>query len=381
MFFALESRAVFVSDAREQFNFATYRALRTAGLTAATLCIAPFVVWHALSKGDWWVALIIAGACADKIALHLADIDWGVYQKRERLDLMAWSNAIRGGAMLAAFAALIPLGLWLRDGPGLPRATTAAIWLYVAAWVLIWRLYDRPRAEIGEQTATATDWSQVWRLARQAFPLGLVALIVTLCDSAPRWIIDAQDDPATPAHEGATALGYFGALEMITRVGTLVIVQVGTAAGHRLATLYQSDLPAFIRLARRLAGLAVGLGAAMFLTFLLVGEWFLGLVYGPEYAAYFDQFVILVGGHSMVLLASILGFMTTFMRLFWLQVPVQLAVLAVTVATAWILVPADPVGGGAWSVVARSGAQTVLYLGCVIVGVWLRRRALAADMG
>ncbi|MCA9245270.1 MAG: hypothetical protein KDA32_15040, partial [Phycisphaerales bacterium] len=304
LFFALESRAVYVSDARGAFPFATYRALRTSGLFAATLCIIPFVLWHAVNNGDWWVGLIIAGACADKIALHLADIDWGVYQKRERLDLMAWSNAIRGAAMLAAFLAVIPLAYWMGASQGLKPAVAIAVWVYVIAWIAIWQFYDRPRAEMGEMRSSApTRAADVWRLAVQAFPLGVVALIVTLCDSAPRWIIEAQDDPATPVDEGAAALGYFGSMEIITRIGTLVIVQVGTAAGHRLSTLYQSDIAAFSRLAWRLAGLAIALGGATFLAFALIGKWFLNLVYGPDFAAFSDQFIVLAAGHSMVLLA------------------------------------------------------------------------------
>jgi len=52
----------------------------------------------------------------------------------------------------------------------------------------------------------------------------------------------------------------------------------------------------------------------------------------------------------------------------------QLAVLATTAVAALALIPADPVSGAAWTYLARSVCQCVLYGIAVTIALWQRRR-------
>ena len=101
---ALELRSVFVADARESVRLGPFLALRTLGMWVAfgvlLLCTVPYLA----GGGGIALWIVLAGGCVAKVLLHQADIYWGVYQKAERLDLLAWANALRGIVMFVAFA-------------------------------------------------------------------------------------------------------------------------------------------------------------------------------------------------------------------------------------------------------------------------------------
>jgi len=371
LFFALELRAAYVADTRNQFTFGTYRALRNSGMSAATICLALGIFLRARTADDMTLVLLMAGVCGLRLILHWAEIYWGVFQRRERLDRLARSNVMRGAALLGAFAVLVPaFAIAVRRGVLPPERLTTGPALAAlagfAAWWSIGHFVDRRNALSGNGLDLSWNWPQVGRLAAQAFPLGLVVLIIALCDAIPRAMIAAQD-------AGAAKLGYFGALHVITIIAGFLIIQVGTAAGNRLATYYRDDLRAFVRLALRMTGVAFVIGAAMVAACLLFGEWFLRTLYNEDYAAHYPEFTILVYAQAIVLLAGVFGFVTTQMRQFWIQVPTQLAVLACTVVAAAWLIPQDPIRGAALTALVRGIAQTVLYFACVLFGV--RRRS------
>ena len=370
LFCGLELRAAFVADAAGEFPFGAYRALRAAGMALAGLLLLATVLWVTRSEASITLIWMMLAICAGRITLHLAEVYWGVYQRRERLDLMAWSNAIRGLAMLAPFAILLPLFAGRADA-GEPdpqrrmQVAACAVSIYVLAWAATWWFFDR-RHVVGHADADPSwSWPDLLRLAKQTLPLGLVFLLINLGETVTQWFIKRA-----AGDEGWTELGYFGAMRVLTLGAMFLIVQVSTAAGNRLANYYQKDLPAFVRLAAKLTGVAVAVGAGVLGGAWLFGEWFLRVVYTPEHARHYPEFMILVLAQTIVLLAAVFGSVTTHMRQFWIQVPVQLAVLAATAIAATLLIqPEAPVRGGAWTMMVRSITQAVLYFGCVLIGI------------
>jgi O-antigen/teichoic acid export membrane protein len=380
LFFGLELRSAFVADARGEFTFGTYRALRGLGMSLAAIVLLVIVLWQTRADANLPLIWMMLAICAGKIVFALAEVYWGVYQRRERLGLLAWSNALRGVTMLLPFVLLFrwlpALGVYELEpeqSGQLMRLAALAISLYVLAWVAIWQLYDRRLVVAPGDVDPRWKWPAVWKLAKQTFPLGLVFLLINLCDTVTQSLIKraAGDD-------GWTELGYFGSMRFVTLVAMFLIVQVNIAAGNRLAAAYQHDLRVFVRLAARIAAAALALGAAFLGVAWFHGEWFLRVVYTPAHARYYTEFLILVASQAIVLLAAVFGAVTTYMRQFWIQVPVHLSVLAITTVTAVLLVqPENPVRGGALTELVRSSAQAVLYLGCVLIGVHWRNRIRA----
>ena len=366
LFLALELRAAYVADARRQFTFGAYRALRSAGMATAALLVLATVLWQRRGEPLAALTLLMVGVGFCRAAFMQGEIYWGVFQRRERLDWIAWSSIWRGLALVAPPAVLLPLS---EKGAAFDpqQAALVAVLVQLVAWLSLTHFYDRRLA----LTTPALDlrWSaaDLWKLALHAAPLGLVMLIITLCESVPRWVIAATSDDDALAN-----VGYFGALRVVTLAAGMIVVQTGTAAGNRLVAYYQRDLRAFVRLTCVLTAVAGALGAAIVALALLGGEWFLRVVYTADYARYADEFTLLVVAQAALLLASVFGFVVTHMREFWIQVPLQLAVLAATTVAALLLIPDDPIRGGAQAALIRAGVQTALYLACVVFAV--RRR-------
>ena len=377
LFLSFELRGAFVADAGGEFSFGTYRTLRYAGMAVATVVLTILVAWIGWFEQNAGLAALMLAICAGRVLFHLGDIYWGVFQRRERLDLMAWSNILRGVTLLAPVA----IALLVVIRPGGHSASTviwivaAAIWVQVVLWAGIWWLLDRRLVLVRPQVDLSWTWDAVRRLARQTFPLGLVYLLINLCETVTQWLVkqSAGDD-------GWSVVGFFGAMRLVTIGATFIIVQISTAAGNRLAHYYQNDLPRFSRLAWKLTGIALGLGFAIIAASELFGRWLLAALYTPAYAEYHDEFMILVSAQALVLLSAVFGFVTTHMRLFWIQVPVHVTVLAATTAAGLLFIGTEnPIRGGAWTMLIRSITQFVLYSGCVLVGIYWRDRLLERD--
>lgn len=368
LFLALELRAVYVSDTAETFSYGVYRVLRTLGMAIAAIAILTISgLCGDAHAAPWLLWMGIAVALA-RVVTQLGELEWGVFQRIERLDLMAWSSVLRGAALLA------PLGIAFSISGGdsaeqMARAIALASFVTIGVWLAIWWLFDRRQARARRSLNMSWTWAEVGRLALHAAPLGLVVLIITLCDAAPRWVIAASGVAG-----GLDALGYFSALRVITLVAGMIVIQVGTASGHRLASYYRDDRRAFARLALKNVGVSLAIGAALVTLTMLFGKAFLEALYPDDYARYAGEFLILVIAQAVILIASSFGFIVTQMRQFWIQVPAQLAVLAVTTLSAWLLIPHDPVAGGAWTALARSVTHALVYGLCVWLGL---RRTIA----
>jgi O-antigen/teichoic acid export membrane protein len=310
---------------------------------------------------------LLAGAFALRAALQAAELDWGVYQRAERLDWLGTSNALRGVVMLAAFGAFAWFGT-VRGWSGAALAA-AAVWTSAAAWIGVALTFDRPRVRQTIRDDQPASRSSVRQALRDALPLTLVALLISLCESIPRLVV--RGDP-----DGLRALGYFGAISYLPMIAHFVILQIGLAASRRLAVSYASDASAFWRLAGRLTIIALGLGASLFIVALLAGRPLLKAFYTDEYAAHFAAFLTLVAAQCVLLLASIWGYVLTQARRFWTQVPAHVAITVMTAAAAGLLIPGNAVAGASQTMLVRSGLHAAIY--GVVLWMVLRRQASAA---
>ncbi len=366
LFCGLELRGALVADAVGQFPVGAYLSLRRRMLVPATILLSSVLVGFALTGTATGALLLLGGVFAMRLLWSWSEVGWGTFQRRERLDLLAATMILRGGVTLLPFTVLLPLathGVLANLSP--QTATGFAAVLAAVGVAVVWALFDRPRVYDATRWDLGHRRGQLSALLWQTLPLGIVALVINLCDSVPRLVLEGQPD-------GTQQLGYFGALAHITLAGNLFITQVATAAANRLARSYQTDLPAFWRLGGRLIILALAIGAAFTTLAFLCGHWILRVLYTPDYAAYTIEFQIVVIAQSITLLTNVLGIAATHMRLFRIQVPAQMLTLAATTIAAVILIPRDPIRGAAWTLLARAGVQLVGYVGCVTWGLATR---------
>ncbi|MBN2448107.1 MAG: hypothetical protein JXO22_15360 [Phycisphaerae bacterium] len=377
-FMMLQLRGAYVADPMRDFTFGVYHRLRQVGMLASAAVLLGLLVWRATSDPALIFTLMFAAVCLGKIVWGLGEIHWGVFQERERLDLLAWTHVLRGLAMLIPFAILLPLYHHLiaagsMSPARLPEATVVAIFVTAAGWIVIAQLFDQPRASAIGQLDNSWDWPAVGRLARQTAPLGVVVLMIAICEQLPQMVIDGLGPDAKDQ------LGYFSAMVNFVLPINMLIIALGLASANRIATYYLDDRRAFVTLTLKLLGLTIATGGAALVAVVLFGEPLLRIVYTPEYTTFQSEFVIVMAGGALLLLASLLGIIVTSIRQYWIQVPIQIAVLAMTAAVAWLAIPDDPVGGGAWTFLARGALQAGLYALVLVVEIVRPRRATQTE--
>lgn len=389
LLFGFELRGALVADAGGQFTVGTYRRLRQILLLPVGLILGAVALWHITGRDTRAsFVLILAGVFAARMAWSLAEVDWGVFQRLERLDWLAGSMTLRGFSLLLPLAILLPVGrAWIAreqlPADRLADAAALGVLIHFMGMLAVSFLFDRPRAADPRRWDLTTNRRALWSLALQTLPLGLVAVSVNLSDTFPRWLFApelATRFGLDAARDGKAQLGYFGSMAYITMAGNLIIIQASTAAANRLALYYQRDFTRFLRLGVALCLAALAVGGASLLVVWFAGEWILRLLYTPDHARFTTEFQLIVLAHSLTLLTNVFGATTTQMRLFWLQVPVQIVTLVVSIAAAVVLIPGPtPVRGAAYTALVRAAVQFVLYLACVTFGVVRRPQILGSS--
>ncbi len=365
-FLMLQLRGAYVADAERAVPFRAYFTLRWLAMLLALVAIVGLCGWHVLSgdaPGDGialaTLSLMLLGVGVAKILSALGEVCWGVFQRFERLDLFAWSQALRGVAMAAPFAVLL---LWpgLGDLSDASRATAAVI-AYALLWGAVAWWYDRPRALALVGAEQAYRRSDLWALTLRTAPLGLVILIITICDSLPRLVIGESDAA------GLEQLGYFAAMSNVVLPINLLVIAIGQAAANRAARHFASDRGQFVRLSLKLLGVVGLIGLLLVIGVALFGERLLHTLFPPEYADYPEAFLVIAAGGALLLLGSLLGVIVTAAGHFWVQTWLQIAILLATGVAAWLLIPGDAVNGGAWTYFVRGATQFALYAGTFAV--------------
>jgi O-antigen/teichoic acid export membrane protein len=326
MFSHLNLRSVLATDVDRRHSFGDYLAVRLA-TTAMGLAAMAAV---ALAAGRGWesVAVILALGVALS-AENVSDVYYGLLQRRERMDQIAYSTTARGILSVAGLGAV----LW---------TTGSLVWASVAlAGVRIGLLlaYDMPVASVDE-SMERTSVSVEAGILRTSLPLGAVLMLIALTSSLPRYAIERT--------LGAGALGAFAAVASLMGVGSTAVNALGQAATPRLARYWSArDRAAFRRLAWQLAGMALLVGAAGVAAAATVGPWFLGRIYRPAYAAYSGLLVWVMAAGVGSYTASALGYAITSARRFAPQAPLHAAVAVSAGISSWLLVPRWGLSGAA----------------------------------
>jgi O-antigen/teichoic acid export membrane protein len=210
-------RGILATDAREQFRFTDYVAVRLLAMLASLLAVG---VLAPRDSGDAFATVAFIGLA--KSFEGLSDVYYGQHQRLDRMDRVAWSLAIRGSAALLG----IVVGLKIAGTASAAAAGMALAWF---AALLLYDIGPTALRAFARDAGAALRWSNASRilaLTRLSFPLGLVLMLVSLQSNIPRYFLEAFG--------GSKALGAFAALSSFVSVG---IVMVGALlVASRMAT-------------------------------------------------------------------------------------------------------------------------------------------------
>jgi O-antigen/teichoic acid export membrane protein len=343
MFTNLQLRAVQATDARSEFEFADYFALR---VLASLLGLVTVAVVSGFLHDDLATRMVVLLVGASKAVESLSDVVAGKLQKHERLDQASISLIIRGAISLVVFA--------------LTFLYTHSLVMTVAAMVLAWGgvfvLYDVGRAlAIHEKGGSFFRLrpNKLRRLAVVSAPLGVVMTLISLNTNIPRYIM--------VKYLGEAELGIFASMAYMVVAVSLVINALGQSAATRLARMFAAgDLAGFRAVMKKLLLLGVAilvLGPPLAASF---GRPLLTILYRAEYGRHLSVFVVMVLTAGFSTIASVLGYGVTAARSFRLQVPV---VCVATLTAASISVALVPIFGLMGAAIALLSSAMALVIG------------------
>ena len=346
----MQLRVVIASDTEREYAFEAYLGLRLVSILLAVIFIVILSTTIHLSPDSLEAVLIIS---LYKCIESLSDVYYGYMHQRERLDLIAKSNIVRGPAYLIAIA-----GGYLVFG-NLESALTTLVLMWAAIFILV-DLKFMADLRISEHSKCNTKPAKIKpqfnrkflaSIALTSLPLGLVMSVVALNANAPRYIVRY--------FYGESGLGVFALIVYLGIAGNLLISAIGNATLPRIANLYSNkQLAATRTLMLRILSLVTIISGIGCFSASIFGRDILNFFYGNNYGQYSTFFTCFAFAIALSFIASILGYWITAMRCFQAQVPIQISTLLATASSCLILTPKFGLSGAAIGIAIGYFIQT-----------------------
>jgi O-antigen/teichoic acid export membrane protein len=344
MFATLRLRDVQATDAKQEYLFGHYLALRLTTTFVAILTTLGVVF---VSRFSLEMSLIIIAMAASKAVESIADSFYGFFMRQERLDRVAKSLMAKGPLSLVGLGTVF-------------YATGSVFWgviALVAVRLVILVCYDlrnvklsfAPPSRVEEGTIATSMPAPIWdpqtlaRLFWLALPLGFVTMLISFNVNLPRYFVEG--------YLGSYQLGVFAVIASFQKVAPTVVQAIGRSAAPRLSDYFaKKNVEAFRKLATKLIGIAVLLGGGGVVIALVAGRSILTLIYGPEYAlSTLFAMVMLAAGLDYI--AAILVFVITSARYFRVQLPIHVLTTGAIGLTCYLLIPSLGLYGAAWALI------------------------------
>jgi O-antigen/teichoic acid export membrane protein len=357
MFTNLQLRAVQATDSGRHYSFGEYLRLRTTLTLLGLAMIAGIAVFGHYERQTAAVILVVALA---KGIETLSDIHYGLFQLNDRLDQTGKSMMLRGMLALAALST----GLYL---------TRSVLWgccLLVSVWLATLLFFDmkhgRRFAAVHPRFARGAE-ARPWDLMRIALPLGIATTMAALNLNMPRYFIHAR--------LGERQLGIYSALAYTTVAMVLVTDSLAHCAIPRLSRLYSGgEMTEFRSLLFRLVAAGGLLGAGGLIVVQLAGKRLITLMYGTEYAAHFQVFLVLILAAAIYCVASMFTIAITSARYFRIQVPLYTLVVGSNALACARWVPSSGLAGGATAMLVAATVHFVLGVSVVVYLLRMKQR-------
>lgn len=342
-FCSLQLRALQVTDARDRYRFAELSAVRSTTSLLAVLIVLGLSLLGHYSVQTALVIFLIGGT---KTVESVSDLCQGLFQKHEKMELVARSLMIKGILSVMAVVAVLKLG---------GNAAWAAAFL-VIAWSTVCAGYDIRKAisELGSWRALVPriSFATFRHIFVLTLPLGFVLMVLSLNANLPRYFLEK--------YSGESSVGIFSALMYCITAGGIVMGAMGQTASPRLAHLYaDGQLRAFVELLGKLILFGAITGLLGLLLVKVAGAQILTLFYRPQYAAYLDAFVWLMVAGAISNVSGMLGVGLTAMQGFKPQAWIHFACSLLGIGVSFWLIPSRGILGAAISVVIIGAAALV----------------------
>ncbi|KAB0652767.1 oligosaccharide flippase family protein [Acinetobacter bohemicus] len=269
-----------------------------------------------------------------------SDIIYAYYNAHDQTQLISKSLFLKGTLSVLAVA----VALYLFD---FYTALILFLIVYLVVWLFIDNLYIQKTQEIKKMSLDLG-------IMKSAIPMGISLGIVTLQSNIPRLFLDQ--------YASIEAVGIFTVLSYFIIVGSIFINSICQYLSPRLTHAWNHNRAYFKKLLFMALLVAGGLGLiAIFLSYFM-GEFVLKLVYGAEYIAYADAFVLTMVAGFILYLATVLGYTLTAIGFIKQQVYLFSIVLIFSVLVSYLCIPEYGIIGGIYTLMVSYLVQCVLSL-------------------
>ena len=269
-----------------------------------------------------------------------SDIIYAYYNAHDQTQLISKSLFLKGTLSVLAVA----VGLYLFD---FYTALILFLIVYLVVWLFIDNLYIQKTQEIKKMSLDLG-------IMKSAIPMGISLGIVTLQSNIPRLFLDQ--------YASIEAVGIFTVLSYFIIVGSIFINSICQYLSPRLTHAWNHNRAYFKKLLSMALLVAGGLGLiAIFLSYFM-GEFVLKLVYGAEYIAYADAFVLTMVAGFILYLATVLGYTLTAIGFIKQQVYLFSIVLIFSVLVSYLCIPEYGIVGGIYTLMVSYLVQCILSL-------------------
>ncbi|MEM6825909.1 MAG: lipopolysaccharide biosynthesis protein [Pseudomonadota bacterium] len=351
-------------DDLSEFRRADYFALRLVGaLCAASASVVVSFMWFGAE------AALVGAALAFIVVKFIGSqmqLNHGIFQREQRVDLLARSNVTRGIIGCLVFALVF--------------GATGELWVALLGQALVWAfvLGRLDRSFLGQvgvsdrfTSVLSTNRRTLGRLLLWLLPLALTALLVNATISVPRLALGATADLA--------AVGVFGAIAFIDTGFGVAINAIGFASASRLrAAIRQGKRRKFVALSLVLMALTTAIGGTLFLVGYLFGEEILTVLYGAEYVD-MAVFVVIIASTALRSVFAPLQVALTAGHVLWRRFFINVAAFTATFAAALLLVPEQGAFGAAVAFMVGIITRCVLLVVFFVRLVWTMQTAGGAD--
>jgi polysaccharide transporter, PST family len=315
----------------------------------AVICFSILVAW-VLRPGDWQALGLVMWVGAGLIFLP-ADVVELWFQSREE---MRASALVRQGAL--GLAAAVRMGLIAFGMPVwcFAAATTFEAGLIASGFVWLWIKSGKSIDANRPQSVDMRVLSR--RLIREGWPLLLSGFLVVLTMQGDRLLLIRL--------AGEKAAGLYAAAARMTELMYVIPLALGAAFLPRLSSLYESDVVAYARLARKAGGVLVVVTVVIATGVSVLAPYIVPLLLGEAYRATAGVWAIHVWMLVFVAIVSLRS------RLWvveghtgWILM-ISGATAVMNLAGNWWLIPRFGALGAAWSGVFAWGFSALVWPWC-----------------
>lgn len=311
----MQLRNLYITDDESYLNFRDYNSFRTLTSLFGFLGL---IIAALLFKPEYFI--IIGIVALIKTFESQLDLIYGIYQKKNHLDFVAYSRILRG--IVAIIAVLLTTFIF--------HDIVFSLIAYLVSWIILYFFYER--REIVKRGFIEREELKFAKMDFKKIKYFLIICIPVFCSI----FIDKYylNYPRISVERllGVEALAVFGSLLYFKTLGGQFITSLAQAAMPRLAEyVRKQQKKQFLKLVTWMILIGIAIGGVLSISAYFWGPLILEVLYTEEYAKYSDVLIIVLLGTMITFGYSFITSSFTALRKQWVRLPISIFMLATIV--------------------------------------------------